>query len=71
MYAGCIAGAIQKEEYLRKIKEAGFVNLTLQKESSIDIPDDTLKRFLTPEQVREFKKNRIGIYSITVYGEKP
>ncbi len=26
LYAGCVSGAIQQEEYLRLIKEAGFVN---------------------------------------------
>lgn len=33
MYAGCVAGAIQKETYLDQIKEAGFENVTIQKEN--------------------------------------
>ena len=32
MYAGCVAGAIQKEDYLGYIKDAGFQNIMLQKE---------------------------------------
>ena len=37
MYAGCVAGAIQKEEYLDSIKSAGFTNIILQKEKPIII----------------------------------
>ena len=32
MYAGCVSGAIQKEEYLDIIKSTGFTNITVQKE---------------------------------------
>ncbi len=35
MYAGCVASAIDKEEYLGYIKETGFENITLQKEKPI------------------------------------
>ena len=31
MYVGCISGAIQKEEYLKIINEAGFKNVENQK----------------------------------------
>ena len=31
LYAGCVSGAIQKEEYLSIIREAGFSNIVLQK----------------------------------------
>ena len=37
MYAGCVAGAIQKTEYLNYIKEAGFKNITIQKSKPIVI----------------------------------
>jgi arsenite methyltransferase len=71
LYAGCIAGAVQKEEYLRVIRDSGFVNITIQKERKIDIPDELLARCLTAEQVGEFQRSQIGIFSITVFGEKP
>ena len=35
MYAGCVSGAIQKEEYLSLIKENGFENILVQKERRI------------------------------------
>src|ERR1700742_3698212 len=40
MYAGCVAGAIQKKEYLGLIDAAGFRAVTLQKEKPIIIPND-------------------------------
>ena len=71
LYAGCISGAVQKEEYLRIIKEAGFTNITIQKDRIIDIPNEILSKFLTVNQLREYKKSRVGIFSLTVYAEKP
>ena len=70
LYAGCISGAVQKEQYLRIIREAGFTNITVQKDRKIDIPNEILAKFLTVDQLREYKKSRIGIFSITVYAEK-
>ncbi|MEJ5962626.1 arsenite methyltransferase [Pedobacter immunditicola] len=71
MYAGCVAGAIQKDDYLGLIESTGFKNVTLQKEKTITIPDDILSHYLDAQQLAEFKSGTFGIYSITVYGEKP
>ncbi|MCX6137222.1 MAG: arsenite methyltransferase [Ignavibacteriales bacterium] len=71
LYAGCVAGATQRDEYLAIIEAAGFTNITVQKERKIEIPNETLAALLSIEQLREFKKSRIGIFSITVYAEKP
>lgn len=71
LYAGCVSGAIQKENYLSIIKEAGFVNITLQKEKVINIPDDILANYLSDEEVNEYKSSSLRILSVTVYAEKP
>lgn len=71
MYAGCVSGAIQKENYLQLIKSTGFVNITLNKEKPIIIPDDILKNYLKEEQLKIYKSSSTGIFSITVYAEKP
>ena len=71
MYAGCVAGAIQKETYLELIKTNGFSNIILQKEKRINIPDDALKKYLNEEKLICFKSGDKGIFSITVYAEKP
>jgi SAM-dependent methyltransferase len=71
MYAGCVSGAIDKNTYLQIIKEAGFVNLELQKERPITLPDDILLNYLSAQEVQAFRQSGAGVYSITVYAEKP
>lgn len=70
MYAGCIAGAIQKDEYLDIIGRSGFRNIEINKEKEIELPDELLRNYLSEEEISEFKNNRIGIFSITVTAEK-
>ena len=71
MYAGCVAGAIQKTEYLKFIKDAGFQNIQVQKEKPIVIPDDILEKYLSATEVKTFNNAATGIFSVTVYAEKP
>ena len=71
MYAGCVAGAIQKDAYLEMIHANGFTNLTLQKEKAIIIPDDILKNYLDEPGITSLKTGNTGIFSVTVYAEKP
>jgi SAM-dependent methyltransferase len=70
MYAGCVAGAIQKEAYLGLISSNGFSDISVQKEKAIIIPDDILSNYLSPEGIAAFRNSGTGIYSITVYGKK-
>lgn len=71
MYAGCVAGAIQKEDYIQIIHDLGFINVKIQKEKPIVIPDDILKKYLNETELTEYKEKGAGIFSITVYAEKP
>ena len=71
MYAGCVSGAIQKQAYLELINSNGFTNVIIQKEKAIIIPDDILQNYLSEEEIFSFKNSGTGIFSITVYAEKP
>lgn len=71
MYAGCVSGAIQKETYLELIELNGFKNMTIQKEKAIIIPDDILQNYLNADEIAAFKSSSTGIYSISVYAQKP
>ena len=71
LYAGCVSGAIQKDEYLDIIKQAGFTNITLQKDKAITLPDEILANYLSTEEIAEYKKGNTKITSITVYADKP
>ena len=71
MYAGCVAGAIQKKVYLELIQSNGFINITIQKDKAINIPNDILKNYLNESELESFNLGNTGISSITVYAEKP
>jgi arsenite methyltransferase len=71
MYAGCVASAIDKDEYLNYISKVGFANMQIQKDKPIIVPDDILKNYLNNEEIAQYKSNETVIRSITVYAEKP
>jgi ubiquinone/menaquinone biosynthesis C-methylase UbiE len=71
MYAGCVSGAQQKNDYLRTIQNAGFINITVQKERLTPVPDEILNEYLSNDELETFRNSGTGIYSITVYAEKP
>ena len=70
MYAGCVSGAIQQEDYLGILEETGFKNVEVKKTKVIELPDDILKNYLNEEEMNIFKEKKIGIFSITVVGYK-
>lgn len=70
MYAGCVAGALQQDDYLGIIKETGFRNVEIKKTKVIELPDDVLENYLGKLEIEEFKKSNVGIFSITVVGYK-
>ena len=71
MYAGCVSGALPREEYLSIIEEAGFTNVEVKKEKKIALPDELLLLYMSVEELEKFKNGETGIFSITVTGKKP
>ena len=71
MYAGCVAGALQKEDNLGIVERQGFSSIQIHKEKKIEVPDSVLADFIAEEETELFKKSDVGIYSITVSGYKP
>lgn len=55
MYAGCVSGAVQKEEYLKIIADQGFTDIQIKKEKQIKISDDVLSEFLSAQELKDFK----------------
>ncbi len=70
MYAGCVSGAIDIDEYLDIIREAGFADVTVQKQKEINLPTEILGKYLSEDQIGDFRNSGTGIFSVTVYGEK-
>lgn len=71
MYAGCVAGAIQKQVYLELIEANGFEQINIQKEKPIIIPEDILINYLSKNEIETFQSGQTGIFSITVFARKP
>jgi arsenite methyltransferase len=70
LYAGCVSGAIDIEDYISLIKEAGFGQITIHKEKEISVPNPILLQYMDIEELRRFKNSRTGIFSITISGVK-
>ncbi|MDZ7773253.1 MAG: arsenite methyltransferase [Balneolaceae bacterium] len=71
MYAGCVSGAIDIDEYLGIVRETGFRHLAVQKEKEITLPDEILRNYFGRQELADFRNSGTGIYSITLYAEKP
>jgi len=76
-YAGCIAGAIRKEEYLHLMEAAGFRDVHVVQENRFEIPETEICAYVQsvagnlnvpPEAVREAAG---AILSVRVFGIKP
>ena len=70
MYAGCVAGALPKDEYINIIEQSGFKSITIHKEKQIEIPSDILKNYLTEKELLDYRNSPAGIFSITVSAQK-
>ncbi len=69
LYAGCVAGACEINDYLNIIKMAGFTDVTIHKEFKIDLPAEIVNKYFTASE-QEAQKRDKGIFSITVTGWK-
>ena len=70
MYAGCVSGAMDINEYLEIIDKQGFKSVEIHKQKEIEIPVEILKEYLTDDEIQQFKNKEIGIFSITVSAGK-
>ena len=70
MYAGCVSGAVQQNQYLEIIKNSGFSNTEIKKTKVIELPDEILRNYLSETEIKSFRENQIGLYSVTVTADK-
>lgn len=70
LYVGCVAGAIDKQEYINTIENAGFNNVKIVEEKKYVLPENLVKQYLTENEYDLYKNSDAEILSITVYGEK-
>jgi len=71
LYAGCVSGAGEMDEYLRIVKEAGFHDIQVHKQKEIKLPDSLMSEYNNAGELNSYHTGERGIFSITVSGEKP
>lgn len=71
MYAGCVSGALIREDYLNAIAAAGFADIRVVKQKVIEVPVEILEKYLDADALEAFRREGSGILSITVTGTKP
>jgi len=69
-YAGCVSGAVPKQDYLRMVGSAGFVDSEVVEERRIEVPADLLARSLTKEQLAQLAEQDLHVLSVTVTARK-
>ena len=70
LYAGCVSGALQKEDYLEIIRKGGFSGIEVKSEKLNHVPDAFLLESVSQESVDAYRASGAGIFSITVVGTK-
>jgi len=71
MYAGCVAGAIKLQDYIKIVKDAGFTDITVHKEKIIELPKELLKKYLNDNEIKQFEIGAVSILSTTISAIKP
>ena len=70
-YAGCVAGAIPREDYLQLIQQTGFSRIEVARERRIEVPAELLAGSLTPGQQEQIANSDLHVMSVTVKAVKP
>jgi len=70
LYAGCVAGASLKSDYLQMLEDADFINISVDKEKVIELSDELLRNYMNDAEIAEFRATGSKVLSINVYGEK-
>jgi arsenite methyltransferase len=71
MYAGCVSGASEMDEYLKIIENTGYLNVKTHKQKEIMLPDSLLSEYNDPHELNSYHAGDTGIFSITVSAYKP
>jgi len=71
LYAGCISGAIPRDDYLEIVAEAGLDGIEVVKARRINIPEAVLSQYADEAQLTEAASKDLHVLSITVTGTKP
>ncbi len=70
LYAGCVSGALTKEDYIAAIRNSGFKDIVVRSEKPMNPPDE-LSDDVDPADLDALRASGTVIVSVTVTGTKP
>jgi len=71
MYAGCVSGASEMNEYLKIVENTGFLKAKVHKKKEIKLTDSLLSEYNDTAELNSYHAGDTGIFSITVSAERP
>jgi len=71
LYAGCVSGASEMNEYLKIVENSGFINVKVHKQKEIKLPETLLSEFNDQNELKAYHTGNTGIFSITVSADRP
>jgi SAM-dependent methyltransferase len=71
LYVGCIAGALDAEEYLAIIHERGFTGIDIKVAKRLDLPDEYILKHISAEELAAYRASGSAVLSVTVVGTRP
>lgn len=71
LYAGCVSGASEMNDYLKIVEDSGFVSVKVHKQKEIKLPETLLSEYNDTNELKAYQTHDTGIFSITVSASKP
>jgi arsenite methyltransferase len=71
LYVGCVAGALDREDYVGIIRQTGFVATEIKSSKKLDLPDELLLEHIDADALAAYRASGAAVLSITVVGERP
>ncbi len=71
LYVGCVAGALDREDYVGIIRQTGFAATEIKSTKKLDLPDELLLEHIDAAALAAYRASGAAVLSITVVGERP
>jgi arsenite methyltransferase len=71
LHVGCVAGAMEQEQYLELIRAVGFSEVQIAESRTLELPDSLLSQHLDGEEIAAFRAAGTRLLSVTVLGTRP
>jgi SAM-dependent methyltransferase len=71
LYVGCVAGALENDEYLAIIRKTGFAGIEVKSSKRLDLPDEYLLAHIGADELAAYRASGAAVLSVTVVAARP